>query len=141
MSDTIEDQEEMAHPGDGQDKAASPIVLNLKGKKKSKRRYSKGLEEFQEMERHLTRSTHRMAKATEKGFRYYRKRSRKSARKKRDGVIRDFIPNSGIAMSQVMREASPIPFDLARAMNTKRNRKRLRRQLRSMSRALRAWRW
>lgn len=142
MTNTIEDQEEMAQPGNGKDEARGPIVLNLKkGKKKSKRRYSKGLEEFQEMERHLTRSTHRMARATEKGIRYYRQRSRKSAQKKRDGVIRDFIPNSGLAMSEMMREASPIPFDLARAMDTKQNRRRLRRQLRSMSRALRAWRW
>lgn len=141
MSDTMKEQEETGQPSDGKTEGAGPIVLQLKGKKKSKRRYSKGLGEFQEMERHLTRSTHRMARATEKGIRYYRKRSRESARKKRDGVIRDFIPNSGLAMSHVMREASPIPFDLARAMNTKQNRKRLKRQLRSMSRALRAWRW
>ena len=118
-----------------------PIVLTLKRKKKSKRRYSKGLEEFQRMERHLTRSTHRMVKATEKGLSSYRKLNLKSSRKKRDGVLRDFMPNTGLAMSRVMREASPIPFDIARAMNTKQNRRRLRRQLRSLSRTLRTWRW
>ena len=31
-----------------------PIVLKLKKQKKSKRRYSKGLEEIQKAERHLT---------------------------------------------------------------------------------------
>jgi len=119
----------------------SPIILTLKKKKKSKRRYSKGLAEMQRMERHLTRSTHRMARATEKGISSYRKLNLKSARKKRDGVIRDFVPNTGLAISRAMREASPIPYDVARAMNTKQNRRRLRRQLRSLSRTLRAWRW
>jgi hypothetical protein len=119
----------------------SPIVLSLKKKKKTKRRYSKGLGEMQRMERHLTRSTHRMVKATEKGLSHYRKLNFKSAQKKRDGVLRDFVPNTGLAMSRVMSEASPIPFDIARAMNTKQNRRRLRRQLRSLSRTMRTWRW
>ena len=52
-----------------------PIVLELKKKKKKKkgpRRYSKGLAEVQEMERHLTRSMHRVARASEKGISSYR---------------------------------------------------------------------
>lgn len=118
-----------------------PIVLTLKKKKRPRKRYSKGLEEIQRMERHLTRASYRAARATEKGISYYRKLNLKSARKKRDGVLRDFVPNTGLAMSRAMREASPIPFDIARAMNTKQNRKRLRRQLRSLSRTVRAWRW
>jgi hypothetical protein len=141
MTDKNEGQEFASQPSEEKIERGGPIVLTLKKKKKSKRRYSKGLEEIQRMERHLTRSTHRMARAAEKGISHYRKRSIKSARKRRDGVIRDFVPNSGLAMSRVMREASPIPFDIARAMNTKQNRRRLKRQLRSMSRTLRAWRW
>jgi len=141
MTEKNEVQETSTQPSDEKTERDGPIVLTLKKKKKSKRRYSKGLKEIQRMERHLTRSTHRMARATEKGISYYRKLNIKSARKKRDGVIRDFVPNSGLAMSRSMREASPIPFDIARAMNTKQNRKRLKRQLRSVSRTLRAWRW
>jgi hypothetical protein len=141
MTEKNEGQEFATQASKEKNKHGGPIVLRLKKKKKSKRRYSKGLKEVQRMERHLTRSTHRMASATEKGISYYRKRSIKSARKRRDGVIRDFVPNSGLAMSRTMRVASPIPFDLARAMNTKQNRRRLKRQLRSVSRTLRAWRW
>ena len=118
-----------------------PIVLTLKKKKRRKRRYSKGLEEIQEMERHLTRSTQRMVRATEKGISSYRKLSLKSAKKKKDGAIRDFIPNSGIAMSHSLREASSLPYDIAQAIDTPQNRKRLRRQLRGISRSLRTWRW
>jgi hypothetical protein len=141
MTEKNEDQAEV-EAATSQTERTGPIVLTLKKKKrKSKRRYSKGLEEMQRMERHFTRSTHRMAKATEKGIAHYRKLNLKSARKKKDGVLLDFVPNTGLAMSRAMREASPIPYDLARAMNTKQNRRRLRRQLRSVSRTMRTWRW
>jgi hypothetical protein len=141
MTEKEEEMEDTGPSSTSEKKWVEPIVLTLKKKKKSKRQYSKDLEELQRMERHLTRSTHRMARATEKGISYYRTLNRKSARKKRDGVLRDFVPNTGLAMSRAMREASPIPFDIARAMNTKQNRRRLRRQLRSLNRTLRAWRW
>ena len=118
-----------------------PIVLSLKKKKKRKRRYSKGLKEIQRMERHLTRSAHRMARATEKGITTYRKLSIKSASQKKDGAILDFIPNSGIALSRSLRIASTIPYDISQAMDTPQNRKRLKRQLRSISRSLQTRRW
>ena len=88
-----------------------PIILTLKKKKKkrSKKRYSKGLEEVQRMERQLTRSTQRLTRAADKGITTYRKLSIKSAEKKKDGAVLDFIPNTGIAMSRSMREASTIP--------------------------------
>ena len=115
-----------------------PIVLNLK--KKKKRRYSKGLAEIQEMEQHLTRASHRMARGVEKGITNYRLKSIKSAKKKRNGAIRDFIPNSGIAMTYTLKEVSAVPHDIARALNTKPMRKRIRRQLRGFRRTLRIWR-
>ena len=114
-----------------------PIVLNLKKKQKKKRRYSKGLEEIQQMERHLTRASHRMARGVEKGISNYRLKSIKSAKKKRDGAIRDFIPNSGIAMTRALKEVGPVPHDIARTINTKPMRKRIRRQLRGIRRTLR----
>jgi hypothetical protein len=118
-----------------------PIVLSIKKKKKRKRRYSKGLKEIQRMERHLTRSADRMARATEKGIKTYRKLSTKSARQKKDGAILDFIPNSGIALSRSLRIASTIPYDISQAMDTPQNRKRLKRQLRTISRSLQIRRW
>jgi hypothetical protein len=99
------------------------------------------MEEIQEMERHMTRSMHTVARASEKGIRSYRKLSAKSARKKRNGAILDFIPNSGEAMSRSLREASELPSELAQIVNTRQNRRRMRRQLRALSRTLRAWRW
>lgn len=119
----------------------APIVLDFKKKKNRKRRYSKELEEIQQVERQFARSTHRIARASEKGIASYRKLSTKSAKKKKDGAIKDFIPNSGVAMSRALREASSLPKDFAQMANTKQNRKRLKRQLRALSRTLRVWRW
>ena len=78
-----------------------------------------------------------MALAVEKGISKYRTNSTKSSKKKRDGAILDFIPNSGIAMTRALKEAYPIPTDIARAFNTKPMRRRLRRQFRGITRTLR----
>jgi hypothetical protein len=118
-----------------------PIVLKLKKQKKSNRRYSPGLDEFQRAERHLTKASHRMAQAVEKGISDYRQSSQKSADSKKDGALRDFGPNSALALSKALKEASPIPYELAQAANTKRARRRLRGQLKFLSRTLRVMRW
>lgn len=122
-----------------QQEPVGPMVINLKKKRKNKkkRRYSKGLEEIQQMERHLMRASHRMVRSVEQGISNYRVRSAKSSKKKRDGAIRDYLPNSGIAMAHALKEVGPIPNDIARALNTKPMRRRLRRQLRSVTRTLR----
>ena len=137
MTETNTDQDLMKHTNAQDAKFSRPIVLTLKKKKKRKRRYSKGLGEIQRQERHLTRATHRLVRATEKGISSYRRLSIKSSRKKRDGVIRNFIPNSGIALSRALRVASPLPNDIARAMDTKLYRRGLKRQIRILRRTLR----
>lgn len=118
------------------DSTRGPIVLSLKKKKKKKgkKRYSKGFEELQHMEKHLVRASDQMAQAVADGISDYRKRSRKSAQEKRDGAIRDFLPNSGLALSRTLSKSSSVPFHLAQAANSKRTRKRVRRQLRALSR-------
>lgn len=138
MTETNTDQDLLKQTNAQGAKLSEPIVLTFKNKKKRKRRYSKGLGEIQRLERHLARSTHRSVRATEKGISSYRRLSIKSARKKRDGVIRDFIPNSGTALSRALRVASPLPNDIARAMNTKLYRRGLKRQIRALRRTLRS---
>jgi hypothetical protein len=141
MSETNVEEKTEVQSSAQHDPSPEPIVVNLKQKKKRKRRYSRGLEEIQQMEPHLTRSTHRMSKAIEKGIATYRKRRKVSARKMKDGAIINFIPDSAWAMSRALEEASPIPYDIARAMTTKRSRKRIRRQVRMVSRTVRAMDW
>ena len=65
-----------------------PIVVNI-GKKKKKKKYSRGLEDLQRTGVGLTRVSSRIARSVAKGMKAFRKASDKSARKKRDGALRD----------------------------------------------------
>jgi hypothetical protein len=117
-----------------------PIVLSLKKKRKRARRYSKEFKDVQRIERHVTRASHRLARAVESGTADYRKNRNKSARKKKDGALRDFVTNSGLAMSRTLKDASQVPYDVSRAFDSKRSQRQLRNQLRRISRTLRRWR-
>jgi hypothetical protein len=136
MSDNETAQEVVHQSSEPLEKSEKPIVIKLK-KKKKKKRYSREYKEIQRVERHFTRSSHRAAKAMEKGASSYNKRRDKSARRKRDGAVLDFFSNSGWATSKSFREISPIPYDMAKAMDSK----SVRRQLRRASRAFKVWSW
>jgi hypothetical protein len=120
--------------------AGQPIVLEYKSKKKKKKRYSKGLGDFQRVEGRLSRVNRRIANAMAEGAATYEKERKRSARKKKDGAIRDFVPNLGEAMSASLREASSVPIDVAEALNTKSTRRLLRNQLRLIAGPLRVGR-
>jgi transketolase len=117
-----------------------PIVLNYKPKKKKQKRYSKGLGDFQQVEGRLSRINRRVAKAMAEGASTYEKERKKSAGKKKDGAIRDLVPNLAEALSASLRETSSVPADVAAAVNTKGTRRLLRNQLRMVAGTLRSGR-
>jgi transketolase len=117
--------------------AGKPIVLDYKPKKKKQKRYSKGLGDFQRVEGKLSRINRRVAEAMAEGASTYEKERKKSAGKKKDGAIRDFLPNLGEALSASLRETSSVPADVAAAVNTQSSRRLLRNQIRTVSRNLR----
>ena len=114
---------------------AVPIVVE-RTKKKKKKKYSKGTKDIQRMERRASKASQRLARAVADGLPAYRKKSNKSARKKRDGAVVEFIPNAAEGLSKSMRVASRVPADLAKAVNTK----RVRRQMRAVVRIMRPFR-
>lgn len=116
--------------------AGKPVLLEYKAKKK-KKKYSKGLEDFQRAEGRVSRIGKRVAKAMSKGASTYEQERKKSAGKKKDGSIRDLVPNMGEAVSASLREVSSVPADLADAVNTKGSRRLLRNQIRMASDLLR----
>lgn len=91
-------------------------VKSGKGKKK-KRRYSAGVGTIQHVERGITRSLETVTKGVARTFKVYRDRSDKSARKKRDGALRDGIENWTKALSRGMRIAGDAPYDFVRQIN------------------------
>jgi hypothetical protein len=104
------------------------------GRKRRKKRYSRGLRDVQTTNRGLTRASRRLVRAVDDGITRYLKESNKSARKRRDGAWRDYGLNVADAIGDGLREASRIPPDLARTFNTRGWRKSMRRSLKVTAR-------
>jgi hypothetical protein len=85
--------------------------------KKKKRRYSAGLGTIQHVERGVTRSLETVTKGVARVFSEYSERSDASARKKRDGALRDGIANWTKALSKGMRIAGDAPYDFVKNIN------------------------
>ncbi len=96
---------------------APPIVVNARKKRNKKRRYSQGLQSIQMSEVALTRGANRFADAVSQGLREYRRGRDRSSNRKKDGMVVDYVPNVGRGISEAIRVASPIPLDIARAVN------------------------
>lgn len=84
--------------------------------KKPRRKYSKRLKGIQELERGVSKATHRLVGSIDEGLRAWRKSTDKSSRKKKDGAIRDAVTNYAKAVSKSLRVASAVPVDLAGAV-------------------------
>lgn len=113
-----------------------PVVMV---RRKKKRKYSRGLKNVQIMERGLSKASYRVARAVTSGLSTYRKRRNKSARKRRDGAILDFVPNVAQGMGKTLRRASLVPYDLTKTFYTKRARRRVRAAIRLLQ-PFGAWR-
>jgi hypothetical protein len=124
-----------------------PIVLEYHPHKKRQTRkeengekYSEGLEDVQRAEADIMRVARRASKAATIGLDTYERERSRSAGEKKDGAIEDFPHNSAKALSEGLKEASEIPLDVAESVSTKDYRKRLRDNLRMISKTLRVFR-
>lgn len=107
----------------------APLVYEVRTKKR-KKKYSKGLKDAQRLEDGLGLASKRIARSIEQGLRTYRRRRNKSARRKKDGAIRDGLENVSIGLGRTLRVASDAPYDLARKVNSKRFSRGLRNTIR-----------
>jgi hypothetical protein len=102
------------------------VVYDYRKKKKRGKKYSKGLKTIQRTEDGLTLAGRRLGDAVESGFRSYRKRRNKSARRRKDGPIRDIVRNTAGGLSQFFSVGSDIPYDVAKKVNNRRFGKQVR---------------
>jgi hypothetical protein len=102
--------------------------------KKKKRRYSRGLGDLQRSGRSFNKLSARVVKAIYKGYSTFYEASDKSARKKRDGALRDLAKNLGKAAGKALRASSRLPADWGKMMRTGSARRALRRQTRFAAR-------
>ena len=87
---------------------STPIVVKPKKKKK----YSRNLRTIQELEKGWTDSARRVAKAVKEGFDTYTDDRDKSAKKRRDGAMRDLLRNQSKAVRKTLSIAAEVPADI-----------------------------
>lgn len=99
--------------------AATEVIIRKKKKKKNKKKYTRGLKSLQQLEQGYSRASRRLADGLSDGYDVYYKKRNKSARKRKDGALRDFPDNFSYAVSEGLRTASRAPYDFTRELNTK----------------------
>ena len=99
---------------------AQPIVLRRRKKKKRKKRYTSGLKDIQRLSHGVMESSEQVFKGGRDTLRTFRKRSDKSARKRRDGALKDLPENFGRALQDGMEASARAPYELLRQVSTKR---------------------
>jgi hypothetical protein len=136
------------HPSAGEpEPELQPIVLDYKkrakkAKKKAdegKPRYSRGLADAQRLEGDAVGIAQTAARAFSKSIDTYAEERQRSAKKKTDGAIEDFIHNSAKATSTYLKESSNIPVDLADAVSRLSFRKKLRKSMRRAAKRSMLW--
>ena len=126
-----------------------PIVLEYRPRQeeppsetaeRAAEQYSRGLEDIQRAEADLVRVARRATRAVATGLDTYDRERRRSAQEKMDGAIEDFPHNSAKALSESLKEASEIPMDIADSASAVNYRRRVRKQLKRVSKVLRVFR-
>ncbi len=102
-----------------QQQAGAPVYFSRTKKKGKKRRYTKGTKPFQKLVLGASRAVYRAANSFAEGFDTFRKRSKRSARKRRDGLVRDSLRNAARGFSDAARKAGKAPRAFARQIGTK----------------------
>jgi len=97
-----------------------------RGGGKKKRKYSRGWKDPQILERDVSKSANRLARAAADGLGRYRRERDRSARRKKNGAIKDFVRNVGRGTERALRRGSKVPSDLTRRATSKRLRRTLR---------------
>lgn len=77
------------------------------------------------VEQGLSKASQRVARAVELSLESWTRRSKKSAKKRRDGAVRDAVQNSAFAAGKAAKEVSWASSDLFRALGRRRDPRRI----------------
>ncbi len=104
------------------------ITKYTRRKKKGSSRSSRRLVDI---ENRATKSLRRVTKAVNRGVQTYRSKRKKSQRNRRDGALVDSYENAAVGIAEAVANSSPVLTDFAKAINTRKRRKSIRRLVRS----------
>ena len=98
----------------------SPIVLTLDKKgKKNKKRYTSGTKATQRFLYGLARAGYRTGDSVSKGFRTFVRRSDRSAKRRKDGMIRDSLRNASRGYGRALSTLGRAPNEIASRISTR----------------------
>ena len=133
---TAEPQAEATLPAESS--GPGSIVVEVRKQKKGKKKYARGLKRPAKLGESMTRASERVARAVASGLRLYRKRSDRSARRRRDGAVRDVVRNAARGISRVMARSAKAPLDVGKRAPRLLRRRDLRRLGRLSRRTVKA---
>lgn len=112
--------------GGAQPFISAPIVFRrVKGgggrrrRNRGKKKYTRGTKQFQRLLLGGEESTYDLANGVARGFQTFVRRSKRSRRRRRDGLVRDSFRNAGRGFQRGFRVAARAPFDLGRRIATR----------------------
>lgn len=126
-------------PSSSSSKAAPPatdtthVYISVdQPKRKKKRGSSRSSRRLTDIENRASKSLRRVSKAVDRGVKTYRDQRDKSQRKRRDGALVDSYQNASVGIAEAVAQSAPALTDFAKALNTRRRRKEIRRLVRSL---------
>jgi hypothetical protein len=98
--------------------ARLPAIWDAR-KGRKKKRYTKGTKLLQRAGFGGIKASYRISDAVATGLDRFYKRSRRSSRKRRDGLLKDLLDNSAKGFRVTAREIGKAPYDFTRRINVK----------------------
>ena len=96
-----------------------PVVYEV-ARGRGKRKYGRGRKDPQRVEEGITRSLEEFTDGVAAGVNKYRRRRDYSARKKRDGAMKDGLRNIGRGLETALRRSAKAPTELTRPLTLRR---------------------
>lgn len=105
-----------------------PIVLRVKrGRRRGgRKRYSRNTKDLQRFVYGSSRALFRLADGAAAGTESFWRRSNRSARRRKDGMAKDFYRNVARGIDRASRQAGRAPYEIAREINGRRAWKNVR---------------
>jgi|SwirhirootsSR1_FD_contig_21_1834016_length_1030_multi_4_in_0_out_0_2 hypothetical protein len=99
----------------------APIVMTLdrRSSKKGRKRYSQGTKGTQRFLFGVSKAGFRVSDSFSRGFDTFVKRSNRSARKRKDGYVRDSLENASRGVGKGLSTLGRAPYDVARRIPTR----------------------
>jgi hypothetical protein len=123
----------VAPPSEDRPRMGRPTVVKL-DKDEKKRGSSRTTRRLEDIEGRVSKAVDQVARAVDKGTSKYRRARAESARKRRDGALAEFVENVARGVSRGVAKGSPALVTVAKMLDTKGRRKRLRRTLKGLPR-------